>query len=173
MNRENKSDIVAELTAKLSASRNFYIADIADLSANQANELRRLCFARGVSMQMVKNTLISKALIAAEINEEEFQPALKGSSSILMAESFTAPAKLIKEFREKNPKPILKAAYIEESLYLGDESLDTLLTLKSREELIADVVALLQSPMRNVISGLQSGGSKIAGILKTLSEKES
>jgi len=107
------------------------------------------------------------------IGTAEFSEVLRGPSAIMIAESYTAPARLIKEFRAKYPKPVLKAAFIEESLYVGDHLLDTLTTLKSKEELIADVVALLQSPMKNVIGGLKNGGNKIAGILKTLSEKES
>jgi large subunit ribosomal protein L10 len=173
MKKENKEEIVNALSESVAQSGNFYITDTSGLTVNQTNALRRLCFERGIKMQVVKNTLIRKALEQANIETEGFAPVLKGSSSIMFAESFTAPAKLIKEFRTSNPKPVLKAAYIEQSLYVGDDKIETLLTLKSKEELIADVIALLQSPMKNVISGLQgSGGQKIAGILKTLSEKE-
>ena len=171
MRRENKEEIVAALSETLTASRNFYVADISTLSVNQTNALRRLCFERGVTLQVVKNTLIEKALEKANIQADGLVESLKGPSSIMFAENSKSPAKLIKDFRAANPKPLLKAAYIEESLYVGDENLDMLITLKSREELIADVVALLQSPIKNVVSGLKSGGSKIAGILKTLSEK--
>ncbi|RYE59085.1 MAG: 50S ribosomal protein L10 [Sphingobacteriales bacterium] len=171
MRRENKEEIVAALSETLTASRNFYVADISTLTVNQTNALRRLCFERGVTLQVVKNTLIEKALEKANIQADGLVESLKGPSSIMFAENSKSPAKLIKEFRAANPKPLLKAAYIEESLYVGDENLDMLITLKSREELIADVVAILQSPIKNVVSGLKSGGSKIAGILKTLSEK--
>ncbi|MGZ5280812.1 MAG: 50S ribosomal protein L10 [Bacteroidia bacterium] len=171
MRRENKQEIVNALSEVLTASKNFYVADISTLTVNQTNALRRLCFERGVTLQVVKNTLIEKALEKANIQADGLVESLKGPSSLMFAEGFTTPAKLIKEFRASHSRPLLKAAYIEESLYIGDEALDTLLTLKSREELIADVVALLQSPIKNVVSGLKSGGSKIAGILKTLSEK--
>jgi large subunit ribosomal protein L10 len=171
MKRENKEEIVNALSETLSASRNFYVADISTLTVNQTNALRKLCFERGVTLQVVKNTLIEKALEKANIEANGLVEALKGPSSIMFAESSKTPAKLIKEFRASHKMPVLKAAFIEESLYVGDENLDMLITLKSREDLIADVVALLQSPMKNVVSGLKSGGSKIAGILKTLSEK--
>jgi large subunit ribosomal protein L10 len=171
MNKQQKEEIVNALSEHLSTSKNFYVADISNLTANQTSALRRLCFERGVSMQVVKNTLIQKALEQANIETGEMQGALKGSSSIMTAESSTAPAKLIKEFRASNDKPVLKAAYIEESFYVGDNMLDTLLTLKSKEQLIGEIIGLLKSPMQNVISGLQGGGHKIAGILKTLSEK--
>jgi large subunit ribosomal protein L10 len=171
MNRQQKEEIVNALTEHLSSAKNFYVADISALTANQTNALRRLCFQRGVNMQVVKNTLIEKALEQANIETGELQTALKGASSIMTAESSTAPAKLIKEFRASHDKPVLKAAYIEESLYVGDHMLDTLLNLKSKEQLIGEIIGLLKSPMQNVISGLQSGGQKIAGIVKTLSEK--
>ena len=171
MRRENKEEIVSALSEAFTASRNFYVADISTLSVNQTNALRRLCFERGVTLQVVKNTLIEKALEKANIQADGLVESLKGPSSVMFAENSKSPAKLIKEFRASHPKPVLKAAYIEESLYVGDENLDMLITLKSREELIADVVALLQSPIKNVVSGLKGGGNKIAGILKTLSEK--
>lgn len=173
MRREEKHEIVDELSSLLAEKKNFYVADISDLSVNDTNALRRLCFERGIEIQVVKNTLIRKALEKAEMFQDDMGGVLKGSSSIMFSDNFTAPAKLIQEFRKAHPKPVLKAAFIEESLYVGDNQLDTLLSLKSREQLIAEVVALLQSPIRNVISGLSGQGSKIAGILKTLSEKES
>jgi large subunit ribosomal protein L10 len=173
MKKEQKSEIVNGLTETLASNRNFYITDISTLTVVQTNNLRRLCFQKGISLQVMKNTLIEKALEAAQIETAQFEPVLKGASAIMFAENYTAPAKLIKEFRATNPKPVLKAAFIEDSLYIGDHMIDTLTTLKSKEELIADVIALLQSPMKNVVSGLKSGGNKIAGIVKTLSEKES
>jgi large subunit ribosomal protein L10 len=172
MNREEKFEIVNELSGKLSEKRNFYLTDISQLSVNQTNALRRLCFERGVEMQVYKNTMIRKALEQADMYQDGMETVLKGFSSIMFAENFTTPAKLIQDFRKDHSKPVLKAAYIEQSLYVGDDQLEVLLRLKSREQLIADVVALLQSPMRNVISALSGQGSKIAGILKTLSEKE-
>jgi large subunit ribosomal protein L10 len=172
MNTQDKNDIVNDLSQKLAENRNYYITDISDLTANQNNALRRLCNERGVELQVVKNTLIKKALEQADMYSGELDDVLKGFSSIMFAEGMTTPAKLIKDFRKDSSRPVLKAAYIEQSFYVGDEQLDTLLALKSREQLIAEVVALLQSPIRNVISGLQGQGGKIAGILKTLSEKE-
>jgi large subunit ribosomal protein L10 len=172
MRREEKLEIVEELSEKLSGKRNFYVADISELTANQANALRRLCFERGVEMEVYKNTLIRKALEKAEMYQDEMGEVLKGFSSLMFAENYTTPAKLIQEFRKGHSKPLLKAAFIEQSLYVGDDKLELLLTLKSKEQLIADVVAMLQAPIRNVISGLTGQGSKIAGILKTLSEKE-
>jgi large subunit ribosomal protein L10 len=172
MRREEKLEIVEELSEKLSGKRNFYVADISELTANQANALPRLCFERGVEMEVYKNTLIRKALEKAEMYQDEMGEVLKGFSSLMFAENYTTPAKLIQEFRKGHSKPLLKAAFIEQSLYVGDDKLELLLTLKSKEQLIADVVAMLQAPIRNVISGLTGQGSKIAGILKTLSEKE-
>lgn len=172
MKKDEKFEIVNELADTLTANRNFYITDISELTVSQTNNLRRLCFQKGVRLQVVKNTLIEKAMERSNIETKPFESVLKGASAIMFAENYTTPAKLIKEFRASSPKPVLKAAYIEDALYVGDNMLDTLTTLKSREELIADVVALLQSPIKNVISGLKSGGDKIAGIVKTLSEKE-
>jgi large subunit ribosomal protein L10 len=163
-----------ELSEMLTTNRNFYITDISKLTSNQTNGLRRLCFSKGITLQVVKNSLIEKAMGQANIENAEFAQVLRGPSAIMLAENSTAPAKLIKEFRGKDKSPVLKAAYIEDSLYVGDDLLDTLITLKSKEELIADVIALLQSPIKNVISGLKaSSGEKIAGLVKTLSEKES
>ena len=170
MKKEDKEAIVNSLSEKLSSNRNFYIADASGLTVGDTNKLRRLCFAKGVKMQVVKNTLIAKAMEKAEIKADDFTPALKGSSSLLFADNFKAPAQLLKEFRATKEKPVLKAAFIDESLYLGD-NIDVLLKLKSKEEMIGEIIGLLQSPIRNVLSGLQSGGGKIAGILKTLSEK--
>jgi len=172
MKKEQKSEIADILGGVIAERRNFYITDISTLTVAQTNDLRRLCFQKGVQIQVVKNTLIRKALSNANIETESFKPVLKGPSAIMFAENYTTPAKLIKEFRSNHTKPVLKAAFIEASLYVGDDMIDTLMTLKSKEELIADVIALLQSPMKRVLGGLQSGGNKIAGIVKTLSEKE-
>lgn len=172
MKREQKAEVVDNLGEILSANKNFYIVDSSKLTVNQINDFRRICFNEGVTIQVVKNTLIRKALERADINED-FSQVLKGTSSIMFAESMTAPAKLIKEFRKTHDKPVLKAAYIQESLFIGDDSLESLLKIKSKEQLIGEVIGMLQSPMQNVISGLKGQGSKIAGILKTLSEKES
>jgi large subunit ribosomal protein L10 len=172
MKREQKAEVVENLGEIFQENKNFYIVDSSRLTVNQINDFRRLCFNEGIKIQVVKNTLIRKALERAEINED-MSEILKGASSIMISENMSAPAKLIKEYRKKNDKPVLKAAYIQESLYIGDDSLDSLLKIKSREQLIGEVIGMLQSPMQNVISGLKGQGGKIAGILKTLSEKES
>ncbi|MDZ4839054.1 MAG: 50S ribosomal protein L10 [Bacteroidota bacterium] len=174
MNKDQKQDIVEGLTQLFNDSgKNFYITDISALNVVKNNSLRRMCFEQGVSLQAVKNTLIRKALVNCEIDDSEFKTVLKGSSAIMISEKMTAPAKLIKEYRQSNGDKglTLKAAYLQESLYIGDDQLDTLTQLKGKEELIGDVIALLQSPAKNVISALKGQGAKIAGILKTLEER--
>ena len=171
MKKEEKDKIIDALAEQLSAYKNFYITDTSSLTVETTNNLRRLCFNKGVKMQVAKNTLIQKALEKTGENYENLFEVLKGSSTILFAEGGNVPAKLIKEFRRKSDKPILKGAFIENSVYIGDEQLETLANLKTKNELVADIIALLQSPAKNVVSALQSGGGKLAGILKTLSEK--
>jgi len=171
MKKEEKTDIAAAVGKDIKQYKSFYIADLSNLTVIQSNALRRLCHKKGVKLQVVKNTLIRKAIESANLDSTAFKKALKGSSSILFSENSKAPAQLIKEFREKNDKPLLKAAYIEESLYLGDENLDLVLTLKSKNELIGDVIGILQSPMKNVVSALKSSSNKIAGLVKTLEER--
>ncbi len=172
MRKENKTQLIEELTKQLKEFPVFYLTDISGLNVASTNQLRRQCFGKNVTLRMVKNTLLKKALENAEKGDDELFSALKGSTSVMFSDTGNVPAKLIKNFRKDFDRPILKAAYIEETVYLGDDKLDSLMAIKSRDELIADVIALLQSPAKNVISGLQSsGGQKIAGILKTLSEK--
>lgn len=172
MNREEKSKYIEDLTAKLSDSGVFYLADTAELTVEKVNELRKKCFYANVELKVVKNSLLKKALDRIEDKDfSELYGVLAGPTSIMFAEVGNAPAKLIKEFRKKNDKPILKAAYIDEGIYLGDDNLDFLESIKSKEELVGDIIGLLQSPAKNVISGLKSGGGKLAGILKTLQEK--
>lgn len=172
MTKEEKTQLIEELTVQLKENPVFYLADISGMNVATTNQLRRQCFGKNVTLRMVKNTLLKKALVKAEINDEELDTALKGSTSVMFSDTGNVPAKLIKSFRKDHDKPILKAAYVEETVYLGDDKLESLTQIKSRDELIADVVALLQSPAKNVISGLQSsGGQKVAGILKTLSER--
>jgi len=171
MRKEDKKQLIDSLTQQLSENDNFYLADVADLDAQKTSELRRLCFKYGIKMQVVKNTLLKKAMENVDKELDELYVTLKGNTSVMFAEVANAPAKLIKEFRKKSEKPVLKGAYIEEMTYIGDEQLDFLVALKSKDELIADVIALLQSPAKNVISALQSGGNTLTGILKTLSEK--
>jgi large subunit ribosomal protein L10 len=171
MRKEEKKQLIDSLTQQLDNNNNFYITDVSDLDALKTSDLRRLCFKYEIKMQVVKNTLLKKAMENAEKNYDELYETLVGNTSIMFAESGNGPAKMIKEFRKKSDRPILKGAFIEEMTYLGDEQLDFLISIKSKDELIADVIALLQSPAKNVVSALQSGGGKLAGILQTLSEK--
>ncbi|MBC8474581.1 MAG: 50S ribosomal protein L10 [Cryomorphaceae bacterium] len=172
MNKQEKNEMIATLEGMLTDNKNFYLADISGLTAEQNSALRRLCFKREVSLQVVKNTLLKKALEKNGADFSELYSALVGNTSIMQAEASNTPAKVIKEFRSKqNEKPILKAAYLEESLYIGDENLSTLADLKSKNELIGDIITLLQSPAKNVIASLQSGGNKLSGIVKALQER--
>lgn len=171
MRKEEKHEVVLALTETIAEYGNFYIADIANLSVAKVNIIRRKCFENGIKMQVAKNKLIRKAMEASEGDFSEMFEVLKGSSSILFSKSANAPAKLIKQLRRTGDKPVLKAAYIDSSIFIGDNQLDALVNLKSKEELVADIIALLQSPAKNVISGLKSGGNKLAGIVKTLQER--
>ena len=171
MNKQEKNQLIDVLDGMLTENKNFYLADISGLTAEENSSLRRLCFKREVSLQVVKNTLLKKALEKNATDFSELYDVLVGNTSIMIAEAGNAPAKVIKEFRKKNAKPILKAAHIDESLYIGDENLALLADIKSKEELIGDIITLLQSPAKNVISSLQSGGNKLSGIVKTLQEK--
>ena len=171
MKKEEKNLVVEALAERLNNNNNFTIADISDLNAEDTFELRKLAFKRDVTLTVVKNTLLIKAMDKADKDLESLYDILKGPTSIMFAESGNAPAKMIKEFRKKSERPILKGAYIEEMTYVGDDQLDFLVALKSKNELIADVVGLLQSPVTNVMSALQSGGNTLSGLVKTLSEK--
>jgi len=171
MTKEEKNQFVDDLTVKLNNANIFYLADIAGLNAENSSKLRRSCFSGNIQMEVVKNSLLKKALERAEGNYDELYVSLKGNTSIMFAETGNGPAKLIKEFRKKSEKPILKGAFIDQAIFIGDANLDALVALKSKEELIGDIIALLQSPAKNVISALQSSGGKIAGIVKTLSER--
>jgi|UniRef100_UPI00404B0E57 large subunit ribosomal protein L10 len=172
MNKDNKAQYIEDLASELTQANIFYLADTADLSVETINQLRRRCFQQGITLRVVKNTLLAKAMDRVEgRNYDNLASVLSGPTAIIFSEVGNAPAKLIKEFRKKNAKPILKGAYIEEAIFIGDNQLDALEAIKSREELIGDIIGLLQSPAKNVISGLTSGGSKIAGILKTLEER--
>ena len=171
MNKQEKNQMIEVLDGMLNENNNFYLADISGLTAEENSALRRLCFKRDVSLQVVKNTLLKKAFEKNESDFTELYDVLVGNTSIMQAEAGNAPAKVIKEFRKKNDKPLLKAAHIEESLYIGDENLSALADLKSKDELIGDIITLLQSPAKNVISALQSGGNKLSGIVKALQER--
>lgn len=172
MKREDKALVIKEISEKLKQYPHFYLADIAGLDAEMTSALRRQCFKSGVELKVVKNTLLKKAFDASELDFSEFESVLVDNTAVMFTEIANAPAKLIKDFRKTMEKPVLKAAYAEESVYIGDENLDTLTTIKSREELIGDIVLLLQSPAKTVISALQSGANTITGVLKTLEEKE-
>jgi large subunit ribosomal protein L10 len=172
MKREKKDQVIAELTELLKANKVVYIADTSNLTAEATSNLRRQCFKQKVKMKVVKNTLLQKAM--ERIDGVDYSPlftALHGTTALMTAEAGNVPAKLIKEFRKSNDKPLLKGAFVEESIYLGDNQLEILCNIKSKNELIGDVIALLQSPAKNVISALQSGKHTLAGLVKTLEEK--
>jgi large subunit ribosomal protein L10 len=172
MTREEKSQVIEDLTGKLTENHVIYLADISGLNASDTSNLRRACFKANVKLAVVKNTLLAKAMESSDKDFGELPTVLKGNTSMMFAEASNAPAKVIKEFRKgKQEKPILKGAYIEESVYVGDDQLDNLVNIKSKEELIGEIIGLLQSPAKNVISALQSGGGKLHGILQTLSER--
>ena len=171
MTREEKSLVIEELTAQLADNTNIYLADISGLNAVDTTNLRRACFKANVSLAVVKNTLLEKAMEASDKDFGDLPTTLKGNTSVMYSETGNAPAKVIKAFRKKSEKPLLKGAFIEESIYIGDEQLDALVDIKSKEELLGEIIGLLQSPAKNVISALQSGGNKLSGIIKTLSEK--
>ncbi len=172
MTREEKSKVIEDLTGKLTDNNIIYLADISGLNAMQTSNLRRACFKANVNLAVVKNTLLAKAMEKAEKDFGELPETLKGNTSLMIAETGNAPAKVIKEFRKGSDKPILKGAYVEEAVYVGDDQLESMVNIKSKEELIGDIIGLLQSPAKNVISALQSGGGTLHGILKTLGEKE-
>ena len=172
MTREEKNKQIEDLMTILGATNNLYIADTSGLNAEQTSDLRRACFKADIEMTVVKNALLKKAMERSPKNFDDIYEALKGNSSIMISEVGNAPAKLIKDFRKKSNKPLLKAAYIDEAIFVGDNQLDTLVNLKSKNELIGDIILLLESPMKNVISALQGGGGQtIAGLLKTLEER--
>jgi len=171
MNKEEKHELVLALTEQMKEYGNFYITDTSNLTVAKVNDIRRKFFESDITMQVAKNSLIKKAMEAVGGDFSPMYDALKGSSSILFSKSATAPAKLIKQLRRTGDKPMLKAAYIDSSVFIGDKQLDTLINLKSKEQLIGEIIGLLQSPAKNVISGLQSGGNKLAGIVKTLQER--
>jgi large subunit ribosomal protein L10 len=172
MRREEKTAIIDSLAEKLKEYSHFYLTDTAQLNAADTSDLRRKCFEQNIKLIVVKNTLLKRALEMSEVDFNELYPVLSGTTSIMFAQTGNAPARLIKEFRRQHEKPVLKGAYVQESIYIGDTMLDALVSLKTRQELIGDVILLLQSPAKNVISALQSGGNKIHGVLETLSKRE-
>jgi large subunit ribosomal protein L10 len=172
MRREEKNAIIDSLTERFKEYSHFYLTDTAQLNAADTSDLRRKCFDNEIKLVVVKNTLLKRALAQSDVNFEELYPVLKGTTSIMFTQSGNAPAKLIKEFRRRHDKPLLKGAYVQESVYVGDNMLDALISVKTKQELIGDIIMILQSPAKNVISALQSGGTIIHGVLETLSKKE-
>lgn len=173
MKKEDKSAIIKQLEATIQEYAHFYLTDIGGLNAAETSNLRRTCNKQDVKLLVVKNTLLRKALENSSVNFEELFGSLTGATSLMLSNNGNAPAKLIKDFSKasKSKKPLLKAAYVDESFYIGEDNLDTLISIKSKNELIGEIIGLLQSPAKNVVSALQSGGTTIHGVLKTLSER--
>jgi len=171
MRKEDKNQLVESLVDKINNNNIIYLADTSELNAEQTSNLRRLCFKSDIKLTVVKNTLLKRAMAQSDKNLDELYEVMIGPTSLMLSDVGNAPAKLIKEFRKKSNRPVLKGAFVEEVAYLGDDQLEALVNIKSRDELLGDLIALLQSPMNNVMSGLQSGGQNLTGILKTLSEK--
>lgn len=172
MTREEKAQMIDDLQQVLENTDTVYLTDISGLNALDTSNLRRACFKGDVQLRVVKNTLLKKAMERVEEKEyDELYDSLKGNTAIMISEKGNAPAKVIKNFRKKSEKPILKAAWVETAVYVGDDQVDALASLKSKDELIADVVALLQSPIKTVVSQLQSGGQTISGLVKALGER--
>ncbi|MCF0213911.1 MAG: 50S ribosomal protein L10 [Muribaculaceae bacterium] len=173
MKKEDKTLAIEKIAATLKEYSCFYLVESASLDAEMTSALRRACFKNDIKLMVVKNTLLQKALETLDGDYSEIYPALAGPTSLMCANVGNAPAKLIKDFTKKDqPLPRLKAAYVEETIYVGENQLPALVAIKSKNELIADVIALLQSPAKNVISALQSGGNTLHGVLETLSKKE-
>ena len=172
MRREEKEVIIDNLAQRLDETKHFYLTDISSLNAEQTSNLRRKCFEKEVSLLVVKNTLLRQAMEKSEGDFNDLYDVLKDSTSIMFCETGNIPAKLIKEFRKTMEKPLLKAAFVEESIYIGDDQLEALSNIKSNDELLGDLLMLLQSPATNLVSAIASSSSKMAGALLTLSEKE-
>ena len=172
MTREEKSKAITDITDVLSQNEIIYLTDISGLNSIETSNLRRLCFKSGVKLEVMKNTLLEKAMTASDKEFGDLLDTLKGNTSVMVADVGNAPAKVIKDFRKKSDKPILKGAIIESDIYLGDDQLELLANIKSKEEIIGEIILLLQSPAKNVISALKSSGNKLSGIIKTLSERE-
>lgn len=172
MRKEDKSIVIEQIASTLKEYSHFYLAETAALNAEKTSALRRECFKQDIKLLVVKNALLHKAMESLDTDYTPLYDCLKGSTAVMFTNTGNAPAKLIKEFRKSTSDLLnFKAAYVEESFYIGAEQLDALVAIKSKNELIADVIALLQSPAKNVVSALQSGGSKLHGVLQTLSER--
>jgi large subunit ribosomal protein L10 len=171
MKKEDKTVVIKQIAATIGEYTNFYLTDIATLNASKTSSLRRECYKEDIKLVVVKNTLFKKALEQSDKDYSALDPALKGNTAVMFSNNANSPAKLIKSFSKGIDYPKLKAAYVQEGFYVGAENLDMLVSIKSKNELIADVIALLQSPAKNVISALSSGGQTIHGVLKTLAER--
>lgn len=171
MRKVDKLTIIEAITKQLGSNANFYLTDISDLNAKNTARLRQLCFTRDIKLLVVKNTLLHKAMERSSVDMSELYVALKGATAIMFSETGNAPAKLIKEFRKTSNRPILKGAFIEQAAYIGDDQIDFLVNVKSKFDLLGELIGLLQSPAKNVVGALQSGGQKLSGIVKTLSER--
>ena len=171
MKKAEKIKVIEDLTSKLKDVKTLYLTDISGLNANQTSALRRACFKANVKLSVVKNTMLSRAIDASEKDFGEIKEVLKGNTSLMFSDVGNAPAKVIKDFRKKLDKPILKAAFIEEAIYIGDDQVEALAAIKSREELIGEIIGLLQSPVKNVISALKSGSDNLTVVLQTFPER--
>lgn len=172
MKREEKELEINNLVEAIANNSHFYLTDTSELTVEKTNQLRRKCFQNSIQLKVVKNTLLEKAFERSGRDFSELYGCLKGTTAVMFCESANVPARVIKDFRkDKETKPVLKGAYVQESIYLGDNQIDALASIKSKNEVIGDVIGLLQSPAKNVISALKSSGGKLAGIIKTLSEK--
>ena len=172
MTKQEKVQAIEDLTAQLAENQNIYLTDVSDLDALTTSNLRRACFKAGVKLTVVKNTLLAKAMEASDKDFGDLTGVLKGNTAMMFSKSGNGPAKVIKDFRKKSDRPILKGAYIEEAVYLGDDQVEALVNIKSKDELIGEIITLLQSPAKNVVSALQTSSGSLAGIIKTLAEKE-
>jgi large subunit ribosomal protein L10 len=172
MKKEDKSTAIQQIASTIGKYGCFYLTDITALNAAGTSALRRTCFSHDIKLMVVKNTLLAKALESLDTDFSPLEGVLKGNTAMMFSNVANAPAKLIKEFRKDKDIPALKAAFVEESFYIGSDQLEALIHVKSKNELIGDVVALLQSPAKNVVSALQSGGNILHGVLKTLGERE-
>ena len=171
MKKEDKVNSIAHIGDVIKEYAHFYLVDVTAMNAAATNAMRAKCYKQEIKMLVVKNTLLKKAFEAAEVDFSPLYSCLKGTTALLLSNTANAPAKLIKDVAGKGEIPALKGAYAEESFYVGADQLDALIHIKSKNELIAEVVALLQSPIKNVVSALQSGGNTIHGVLKTLGER--
>ncbi len=171
MKKENKALVIDSLIEKINNNAHFYLTDISDLNAEDTSDLRRKCFENSIQMEVVKNTLVKIAMDKAAGEYEGLYEVLKGNTAIMFTATGNGPAKMIKEIRTKSEKPLLKGAYVEDGIYIGDDQIEVLSSIKSKEEVIGDIITLLQSPIKNVLGALQSAPNTIGGLVKTLQER--